>query len=80
MTHDQLQKEFERDFGLVTKVPNNHIHFDAMLDDVQYFRTRAKLEQNEHGERVRDAVAKARYAKQLRAIARNKGVTHDDIH
>ena len=70
MRLEQQQEEFERDFGLPTRIPNPHIYFDAMLDDVQYFRTRAKLEQ----------VAKNRYARQLRAIARNKGVTHDDIH
>ena len=80
MKHEQLQAEIEDDCGLVIKVSNPYIHFDLMLDDVQYFRTRAKLEQNEHAERVRDAVAKARYAKQLRVIGIMKGVTKDDIH
>ena len=79
MNHEQLQRDFYRDFDN-SYVNNWHINSDYLSDEVPVFRSLKIANEAAHGESVRHLVKANRYARQNRLTAALLGVTHDDIH
>ena len=79
MNHEQLQRDFYRDFDN-SYVNNWHINSDYLSDHVPVFRSLKIANESAHGEAARPLVKANRYARQNRLTATLIGVTHDDIH
>ena len=79
MNHEELQRDFYRDFDN-SYVNNWHINSDHLADEAPVFRSLKDASESDHSESVRKPVRIAQIVKENQQTAKQLGVTNDDIH